>query len=1111
MFMLKNVLLLLAVLIVLVSSCQQKNTIYTPLDTEKPLLESMAPDSTGVSHRNDLTETEDWNYLHYFYFYNGGGVATGDINNDGLIDIYLSANQGPGVLYLNKGDFKFEDITAASGIDTREGWKTGVHFADINGDGLLDLYICRAGGGPASERSNLVYINNGDLTFVERSAELGLIDTNQTISANFFDYDLDGDLDIFVVNHSKDFHLVSAMFWMEDPNNPKYGENHLFEQQDDGTFKDVSKKAGISTDPDYSLSASITDINKDGYPDIFVANDYWYDDQVYINNGDGTFTDVNKTIMPRNTMFSMGSDAADFNNDGWPDVVSVDMMPKDNRRLKSRYNQFATETFEALSRYGHNKQFSRNMLCFSDGGTGFYETAMLSGIAATDWSWAVIGADLDNDGWKDILVTNGIKRDVHDLDYTQKKFGDFDMAAISYLVENKLSTVAEIPTEWVPNFLFRNNGDMTFEDVSAKWGFTQPLCSQGMALADLDNDGYLDVIMSNTDTVASIYRNNGNVSGNQYLQVHLKGSGKNTFGLGAKASLYAGGQLQYQELQSSRGYQSSSQPVLHFGLGKDSKIDSLVIVWPDNTYKTIKDIKPNTAIVVEQHGSLPYKAPIIANTLKPFVAAQNVFPPMAPKESVFRDFDVDRLIPHKLSVEGPALATADVNGDGNDDIFLGGGRKNPSTLWLSGPKGYTQATSQPWNNDLSHEVISALFFDANGDGFVDLYLATGSNEYNIDDPCQQDRLYLNDGKGGFTYAANALPLMHTSTKAIAAADIDGDGDLDLFVGGLVLPRKYGLAPRSYVLINDNGVFKDATATIAPELVNVGMVTTALWADMDGDKQPDLVLAGEYMPLSVYLNNDGKLKSIGTSGNGLEGTYGWWRSLVAHDFDGDGDIDLVAGNYGGNVFFDCSADSPGILYVNDFDNNGTSDPIFTCDIGGVRAPFVGRDLFCEHMPEFNNKFLTYTKYATTPFDSFFTAEKMVSATKKIVTELRSGYFENLGGGQFAFRPFAPIAQLAPIYGMQLLDANNDGHMDVLIAGNSNSDHFLFGDADASHGLLLLNDGKGNFAYKQYHDTGFSAKKYARGVAKVSFGGHTYYLVANNNDAVEVYRYNENLLN
>lgn len=1091
-------------------SCQPTATSTVVAPQEKPMLEMVSPAASGITHRNDLVETEDWNYLHYFYFYNGGGVAVGDINNDGLIDIYLTANQAPGALYLNKGDFKFEDITAQSGIDTKSGWKTGVNMADINGDGFIDIYICRAGGGLAAERTNLVYINNRDLTFVERSAELGLVDSNHSISANIFDYDLDGDLDIFVVNHSRDFHLVSAMFWMEDPENPKFGENHLFEQQGDGTFKDVSKKAGISTEPDYSLSASILDINKDGWPDIFVANDYWYDDQVYINNGNGTFTDRNKTMMPRNTMFSMGSDAADFNNDGWPDLVAVDMIPADNRRLKSRYNQFSTEMYESLRRYGHNKQYSRNMLYFSDGGQGFNETAMLSGVASTDWSWAVVGADLDNDGWKDMLITNGIKRDVHDLDYTQKKFGDLDMAGISYLVEQKLATVAEIPTEWVPNYLFRNQGDMTFENVSAKWGFSQPLCSQGMALADFDNDGDLDVVVSNTDTIASLYKNGASEANkNNYLKLQLKGVGKNTFGIGAKVTLYTGETIQYQELQTSRGYQSSSQPLLHFGLGKGSVIDSVVIVWPDNTYKTLKEVKPNALLIVEQTGSLAYVPPVAASGTQPFTTAEGIFPPLVHKESNFYDFNVDRLIPHKLSVEGPALASADVNGDGNDDIFISGGRGSAATLWLSTAKGYTKAAQQPWNNDLSYEVINALFFDANSDGFKDLYLAAGSNEYNIDDACQQDRLYLNDGKGNFSFSANGLPAMHTSTKALATHDVDGDGDLDLFVGGLVLPRFYGLSPRSYLLINDKGIFKDATTTLAPALMQPGMVTTALWADMDGDKVADLVLAGEYMPLSIFTNKQGKLEPL--AANGLGQSHGWWHSLAANDFDGDGDIDIVAGNHGTNIIFGCNTDAPGILYVNDFDKNGSSDPVFTCEIAGVRAPFVGRDLFCEQMPEYNNKFLTYTQYATTPFDSMFAPELLAGAQKKTVYELKSGYFENQGNGKFEFKPFAPVAQLAPVYGLQLLDANNDGYMDILIAGNSNADHFLYGDADAAGGLLLLNDGKGNFNYKQHHTTGFSAKKYARGIAKVSFNGSTYFVVANNNDTAQIYKWVAPLLN
>lgn len=1066
----------------------------------------LSEQASGIQFTNQLTETETENVLAYEYFYNGGGIAVADFNQDGLPDLYFTGNQVPNQLYLNKGGMKFEDVTEAAGVQGRPGgWKTGVTVVDLNGDGLLDLYLCYSGDKPEDERRNELYINNGPgpdgtPTFTERAAEYGLDWPTYTTHALFFDYDNDGDLDCYLLNHSiEDFQSFDAAY-VKELSDPFSGDKLL--RNDDGRFTEVTQQAGIKNTPlGFGLGIAAADVNGDGWLDLYVSNDYIEEDYLYINQGDGTFRDELKEQMGHISHFSMGSDIADFNNDLLPDILSLDMLPEDNRRQKLLYGPDTYEKYQSMLRNGFFHQIMRNMLQLNNGDGTFSEIGQLAGVSNTDWSWAGLFADFDNDGWKDLFVTNGYLRD-----YTNRDFVDY--YANQRIREKQgepadalLDIIARMESTETPNYLFRNQGGLSFENVSSAWGFGQPLLSNGAVYADLDGDGDLDLVLNNVNAPACIYENRAAPASAHYLQVQLKGPSANRHGVGARVELRAGGMCMMQEFIPSRGFQSAMHLPLHFGLGAAEKVDTLFVHWPGGMRSLLTDVPANQLMEVDIASAGP--APASRSTPPLFEAVAPSFD-FLHQERAGIDFKQQSLLPYAVSGLGPAVAVGDVNGDGLEDLFIGGAKLQAGQLFLQQPDGRFLPSEQPaLTQDLIMEDVDALFFDANGDGSLDLYVASGGYHYMPEDLALQDRLYLNDGRGKFTRAAQALPLMRSSSACVSAADVDGDGDLDLFVGGRLVPGQYPIAPRSYLLLNDGqGKFTDATASLAPELQSPGMVTDALWMDANQDGQLDLVLAGEWMPLRCFLNQNGKL----TEAPDYFGpdTEGWWWCLAAADLDGDGDLDLVAGNLGLNTSLKVSPSEPARLYYGDFDENDAVDPLLTHYIQGEPYPLVSRDNLFGQLAGLRKKFRSYADYADARIEDILSPEQLASAKVLQAKQGASVWLENRGAAGWKVHELPAMAQASPIFAILPSDLNGDGRTDLLLAGNLSETRPAMGPWDANYGQLLLNKGEGLFEYLPQHRSGFSIIGDVRQIIQIGQGDRQQLLFLRNNRPAAAYR-------
>jgi hypothetical protein len=1084
--------------------CLAAGVILPACQKNKTLFKSLSSSHTGIDFVNHVTEDSLHNVLEYMNIYTGAGVAAGDINNDGLTDLYFSANQGGGKLYLNKGDLHFEDITAKAGF-IKDRWETGVAMVDINSDGWMDIYVNVSGSPRFGNTANLLYINNHDGTFSEQAEKYGIADKRQTMHSAFFDYDKDGDLDLFLITNPAD-EMVSGVNVITERmvHGESEGTDILYRNNGDGTFTDVSAAAGILIDG-YSLGVAVSDVNLDGWPDVYVSNDFLTNDILYINNRDGTFTDSISSYLKHTSFASMGNDVADFNNDGLPDIFVLDMLPEDNYRKKMIMPAASYDKFKMSLLKGYEPQYSRNTLQLNNGNGTFSDIAFLAGVSSTDWSWSSLWGDFDNDGDKDLMVTNGFYRDLGNLDYIhyQARLNN-PMGRQDAKRAEKLKAILNLPEVPLQNYLFENNGDLTFSKRSDEWGFDERGFSNGACYADLDNDGDLELAINSFNDKAKVYENMSNeLHPENFLNIKLKGSKNNIDGIGAKVFLYPGGNVQMQELNPYRGFESTMENVLHFGLGNSKKADSLLVEWPEGKRQVVKNITLNKTITVDWKDA-------DSNVVDFRHDHQNAVEDVATKlkldyehrENDFVDFKTQPLLPHMHSQNGPGIAVGDVNGDKLEDFYIGGPSGSEGCFYLQTAEGAFQ--KKPFTQHIQSEDMGVLLFDANGDGINDLYVVSGGSENQQGTDAQQDRLYMNDGKGVFAFSPGALPDTKASGSCVEANDFDRDGDLDVFVGGRVTPGKYPMPCRSYLLQNDGkGHFTDVTQSIAPALMAPGMVTSALWTDFDNDNISDLVIAGEFMPLRFFRNVKGKLSEIGS---GVENKSGWWNCIAAADFDEDGDIDYIAGNLGLNSRLKATENEPLCIYAKDFDKNGLLDPVMCYFVNKENQVYPTRDEMIRQINPMRGRFKTYESFATASFDQSFTKEELKDAFIVKAECFESSYFENLGNGKFRSTPLPLIAQFAPVFGLLPGDFNNDGFTDVLVAGNSYATEASTGRYDGMKGLLLAGDGKGNFKEDKKYCTGFKADNDVKALPEIFLkDGSDVVLVGNNDSEMEAYRF------
>ena len=1067
-----------------------------------PLFQAVAPEQSGITFANTLPQDTAVNIVNYLYYYNGGGVAAGDIDGDGLVDLYFTSNLGRNRLYRNLGHFRFEDITDRAGVADSVGWKSGVTMADVNGDGRLDIYVSGVTYRSMHGR-NVLYLNNGDGTFTDRTAAYGLDFEGYSTQAAFFDYDGDGDLDMYLLNSSTFTELINRTNTSRTVRNAKAGDR-LY-RNDRGHFVDVSAAAHIYGSAEgFGLGVVVSDFNLDGCPDIYVANDFPENDFLYLNNCDGTFTESITAATGHTSKFSMGVDAADFNNDGRPDIAVLDMLPDSERILKTAP---ATENYLQFAHYresGYHYQYARNTLQLNRGVAGtlrFSDIGLLAGVAATDWSWAPLFADFDNDGKKDLLVTAGIYRRPNDLDY---------IASLESIPPGREPPVAQLiakmPHVPATNYLFRNTGALAFENVARAWGLSTHGFSNGAAYADLDNDGALDLVVNNLDAPAAIYRNRArelDSAAHHSLTVTLRGSGANTGGVGAKVIVAGSSGRQLVEVMPTRGFESAVDPRAHFGLGATTSVDSLIVVWPDKRFQVLINVPANQFIIVSQASAAGrYSFARLADQpLFTDVTSQTGIS-YKHHENTYFDFGREPLMPHLVSTEGPALAVGDVNGDGRDDIYAGGGKWQPGELLLQQADGrFQQALEPALRADSVHEDIDAAFFDADGDGDLDLYVVSGGNEFWEGEPLR-DRLYLNE-HGSFSRAS--LPEFQHNGSCVAPGDWDNDGDTDLFVGSRVVARRYGVTPRSYLLENDgHGNFRDVTKEKAAGLDSIGMVTRATWVDYDGDGKLDLIVVGEWMPVRVFHQEHGQFVDR-TKTAGFANTNGWWTSVQAADLNGDGRPDLILGNSGLNSFIRASPTEPAQLYVGDFFSTGTLVQILTSYRHGVSYPFVGRDELVQAMPPLRAHYPTHASFGATRIRNIVPWKARRKARVLEADTFASVIALNRGDGTFELHALPVEAQFAPIYASLASDFDGDGETDLVLGGNFYGVTPREGRYDASYGLFLRGDGRGNFTAVDMEHSGLAFEGQVRHMAWLTGAKRERLIVvARNNDRLEVIR-------
>ncbi len=1112
----------------LLLSCGGKNNNNTP--AEEALFELLTVEQSGIDFKNSLTPTSELNIFKYLYFYNGAGVATADFNNDGLIDIYFTANQGQNKLYLNKGNLQFEDVTEQVGLPTDEdGWTTGVTLVDINHDGRMDIYVSQLGNYEGIFGKNQLFINSSPLTpkggtketppsgaggaggllFKESAKKYGLDLIGFSTQAVFFDYDLDGDLDMYMLNHS--VHSNGTFERRSKIRNEKHelaGDRLL--KNENGKFVEVTEEAGIySSALGYGLGVAVGDVNNDGYPDIYIGNDFHENDYLYLNQQDGTFIEVLGKSTAHTSRYSMGNDIGDLNNDGWADIVTLDMLPAKYETLKASDAEDPLDVYQYKLNYGYNYQFSRNALQLNLGNGKFSDIGMFSGIYATDWSWAALLADFDLDGYKDIFISNGIPRRLNDLDYI--KFISNDVAVqmrlnSGQITDKELGLTEKMPVIKIPNYLYRNKGDLTFEDKAKAWGLDLPTFSSGSAYTDLDNDGDLELVVNNTNDVAQVYKNLSREKNpkNNYLKIKLEGDSLNRFGIGAKVIARTKYGLISQELYTTRGFQSAISAEIVLGLGDMASLDSLTVIWANHQTQTLRQVKSNQTLTLKQSEAKGKYIFPDNNPKNPLFESlsDSLGIDFIHQENKFVEFNREPLMPHMVSTEGPALAVGDVNGDGKEDFFVGGAKHQSSALYLQTDKGFEKSNLAVLKADSVYEDVEAIFFDANNDQSLDLLVLSGGNEFYGKSEYTRPRLYLNDGKGNFTRDKNAFKEIYLTGGALALSDFDKDGDIDIFIGARATPWNYGITPESYLMRNDGkGNFKNI-ATQMPDLQKIGLVTSAEWGDLDGDGYEELVVVGEWFDIAIFKNQKGKLEKSDIKTTGLAQTKGFWNVVKLIDINQDGKLDLVCGNLGLNSKLQASPEMPIEMYVGDFDKNDQVEQLLYTYFDGKKRLFATKDEVSKQLTMVNKKFLSYQEYSNAKPEEIISPALLKEALQLTIDETRSCIFLNQGKLNFVKMPLPAEVQFSTMNSLISYDFDGDKKEDLLIGGNFYDCNIQMGRYDASYGTLLINQGKGQFKTMPNRQANLILEGQIRNLKMIQFKEHTLVLAARNNEGLQI---------